>query len=235
MQRQTLMEQIQELRLRKAIRAVIQKKLLESKSTTKISDGSSHPQTGINVLETVLKKIIPSLEDAYKSLTTDKEQRLSFRVHILNAVKNSLLPEEVNYNAGVEGDEKAELSEGIFDEVGDEAGINMNLKPEKFKDPSKFIPVRDADKPKEETDEDRLNKFTLKGTDETGRNFAIDAFKQVGQQIVKAYETLSDAQDKNTYFEYLLTNLKLYFDKFEDEMAGASLEEPESPNYQPVQ
>lgn len=233
MQRQTLIEQIQELRLRKAIRAVIQKKLLESKSTTKISDASSHPQTGINVLETVLKKIIPSLEDAYKSLTTDKEQRLSFRVHILNAVKNALLPEEVNYNAG--GSEQEELSEGLLDEVGDEAGINMEVKPEKYKDPSKFIPVRDADKPKEETEEDRINKFTLKGTDETGRNFAIDAFKQVGQQIVKAYETLSNAQDKNTYFEYLLTNLKLYFDKFEDEMAGASLEEPQSPNYQPVQ
>jgi len=233
MQRQTLIEQIQELRLRKAIRAVIQKKLLESKSTTKISDGSSHPQTGINVLENVLKKIIPSLEDSYKSLTTDKEQRLSFRVHILNAVKNALLPEEVNYNAG--SSEQEELSEGLLDEVGDEAGINMELKPEKYKDPSKFIPVRDADKPKEETDEDRINKFTLKGTDETGRNFAIDAFKQVGQQIVKAYETLSNAQDKNTYFEYLLTNLKLYFDKFEDEMVGASLEEPQSPNYQPVQ
>src|SRR5574343_114508 len=122
MQRQTLIEQIQELRLRKAIRAVIQKKLLESKSTTKISDASSHPQTGINVLENVLKKIIPSLEDAYKSLTTDKEQRLSFRVHILNAVKNALLPEEVNYNAG--GSEQEELSEGLLDEVGDEAGIN---------------------------------------------------------------------------------------------------------------
>lgn len=233
MQRQTLIEQIQELRLRKAIRAVIQKKLLESKSTTKISDGSSHPQTGINVLENVLKKIIPSLEDSYKSLTTDKEQRLSFRVHILNAVKNALLPEEVNYNAG--SSEQEELSEGLLDEVGDEAGINMEVKPEKYKDPSKFIPVRDADKPKEETEEDRINKFTIKGTDETGRNFAIDAFKQVGQQIVKAYETLSNAQDKNTYFEYLLTNLKLYFDKFEDEMAGASLKEPNSPDYQPVQ
>lgn len=233
MQRQTLIEQIQEMRLRKAIRSIISKKLLESKSTTKISDGSSHPQTGINVLETVLKKVIPSLEDSYKSLTTDKEQRLSFRVHILNAVKNALLPEEVNYNAG-EGSEG--LSEGLMlDEVGDLDGINLELKPEKYKDPSKFIPVRDADKPKEETDEDRINKFTLKGTDETGRNFAIDAFKQVGQQMIKAYETLSNPNDKNTFFEYLLTNLKLYFDKFEEEISGVSLKEPESPNYQPVQ
>lgn len=234
MQRQTLIEQIQEMRLRKAIRSIINKKLLESKSTTKISDGSLHPQTGINVLETVLKKIIPSLEDAYKSLTTDKAQRLSFRVHILNAVKNALLPEEINYNAG--GSSEEELSEGLMlDEVGDLDGINLELKPEKYKDPSKFIPVRDADKPKEETDEDRIKKFTLKGTDETGRNFAIDAFKQVGQQIIKAYETLSNPSDKNTFFEYLLTNLKLYFDKFEEEISGASLKEPESPNYQPVQ
>ena len=33
------------------------------------------------------------------------------------------------------------------------------------------------------------------------------------------------------FYDYLLTNLKLYFDKFEDELAP-SLEEPTTPEYE---
>ena len=33
------------------------------------------------------------------------------------------------------------------------------------------------------------------------------------------------------FYDYLVTNLKLYFDKFEDELAG-KLEEPTTPEYE---
>ena len=36
----------------------------------------------------------------YKSLTTDNEQRVSFRSHIINAVVNTLTPAKVNIAAG---------------------------------------------------------------------------------------------------------------------------------------
>ena len=45
--------------------------------------------TGINVLEDLLKKIIPQLEIDYRMMTTADEQRESFRAHIVNAVINN--------------------------------------------------------------------------------------------------------------------------------------------------
>ena len=57
-----------------------------------ISDVHPHRSTGINTLEDVLKKAIPTLRMDYKRLTTDKKQRDSFRSHILNAVVDSLAP-----------------------------------------------------------------------------------------------------------------------------------------------
>ena len=55
--------------------------------------------TGINVLEDLLKKIIPQLEIDFRQLTTDEEQRKSYRAHIINAVIASLTPKELNTSA----------------------------------------------------------------------------------------------------------------------------------------
>ena len=54
-------------------------------------DPAPNKSTGINVLEQLLKKIVPVLEDDYKSLTTNSDQRQSFRSHILNAVVNTVI------------------------------------------------------------------------------------------------------------------------------------------------
>ena len=55
--------------------------------------------------------------------------------------------------------------------------------------------------------------------DETGRNFAEEAFDKVEKVISDAYMMLSDQKDQELYYDYLLTNLMLYFDKFEDDLA----------------
>ena len=47
--------------------------------------------------------MIPTLRTDYKRLTTSKEQRDSFRAHIVNAIKKSLLPSLVN-DKYVQGD-----------------------------------------------------------------------------------------------------------------------------------
>ena len=62
--------------LRKLVRATI---LSEAKNTA-----IPHRSTGINVLEDLLKKIIPQLEPEYRKLTTSQEQRESFRAHIVS-------------------------------------------------------------------------------------------------------------------------------------------------------
>jgi hypothetical protein len=49
--------------------------------------------------------------------------------------------------------------------------------------------------------------------------------------MLDSWEVLSNADDKELFYDYLLTNLKLYFDKFEDELK-ANLPEPTTPEYE---
>ena len=72
-----------------------------------------HQSTGINVLEELLKKIIPIIEIEYKQLTTDPKQRESFRAHIVNAIQNALAPTKA-----IKGD--SEMAPGDVPEVPEE-------------------------------------------------------------------------------------------------------------------
>ena len=91
-------------------REILQNLILEAAVDEPEKD--PHPATGINVLEDLLKKIIPILEDDFKVLTTNEEQRNSFRAHIIHAVRNTLAPVRSNDNAGKEEGE-TELNEGM--------------------------------------------------------------------------------------------------------------------------
>ena len=66
--------------------------------------------------------------------------------------------------------------------------------------------------------------------DLTGRNVAYESFKQVESQIIDHYELLSDPDDQEMFYDYLIANLKLYFDKFEEELDG-SVDEPTNQAY----
>ena len=65
---------IKEDKLRRAIR-----QLISEGTATSDNDPAPHRSTGINVLEDLLKKIIPVLEIDFKKLTTSTDQRNSFR------------------------------------------------------------------------------------------------------------------------------------------------------------
>jgi hypothetical protein len=177
--------------------------------------------TGINVLEELLKKIIPVLEVDYKSLTTNDEQRVSFRSHIINAVINTLTPAKVNTAAGSEEASIEQDLQEIEIEVGDEAD-------------EKFIDIRTDSERKADDDEDDADPRDDFGAgiegDETGRNMAFQSFKKVESSIIDSYELLSDAEDQELYYDYLIANLKLYFDKFEEELSS-SVEEPTNQAY----
>ena len=67
---------LEESRLRNVIRSLIQE------VSADVPDEQPQRATGINVLEDTLKVVIPIVEDAYKALTTSKEQRES----LLNAI-----------------------------------------------------------------------------------------------------------------------------------------------------
>ena len=197
----------------KELRSVI-RRLLEGQSA--VASVAKHESTGINTLEDLLKNsnLLSVLETGYKSLTTDKQQRDSYRAHILNAVEKSLAPEESRKEAGAD----AEL-----EPVEEEIDISISDKPE---DDPAFIDVEDkVEEPVEEPDE--REEFGLDGADKTGRNRAYDDFQDIEKNILVAYDNLDNPKDIQMFEEYLLKNLALYFDKFEGELS-TSPEEPEA-------
>ena len=209
----------EEIELRKIIRSLLaqeSKTLLEG--STPDNDPTPNKSTGINVLEDLLKKIVPVLEDDYKLITTSEEQRNSFRAHIIQAIVSTLTPVEVN-NAAGDG-EKPSLEEEIEIDIGDS-------------DEDKFIDIRpDSEKEAEKEPEDPRVEFGkgLEGQDETGRNMAYNTFKKIQSNIIDAYELLSNEEDQELFYDYLIANVKLYFDKFEKELS-ATVSEPTNQAY----
>jgi len=197
---------LEENRFRKIVRTLIKEAI-----SADVADEQPQRSTGINVLEGLLKNVIAIVEDDYKSLTTSKEQRDSFRAHILNAVDNSLKPVEVTMDAEQDLDLEEEVS--------------MDIDVEE----DKFIPVRDQDKETEEDTEEE-NFRNIEGMDVTGRNFAAVTYNKIENQVLDAYESLADKDDRELFHDYLLTNFKLYFDRFEEELQPTAVE-PESPDY----
>ena len=251
------------------LRQIIRSLLKESD----ISDVHPHRSTGINVLEDLLKKMIPTVRTDYKRLTTSLEQRESFRAHFMNAIKKSLLPSLVNdkFVQGGEGASGMMLSQpeddGVTDiapkpefeaEVDDMAEVRwsgndtdfngkrddeleeqfedelleaeIDIAIEDDPDPAKKI---DAGLGDEEPDEEEefASGLEATGLDATGRNMAFTSFKKVQQYILDAYDLLRDPKDKKVFVDYLITNMKLYLDKFEDELATGG-EEVTTPEYE---
>jgi hypothetical protein len=109
-------------------------------------------------------------------------------------------------------------------DINEEIDINIDDP----KDDPDFIDIDDDDGQEAEDPEE---KFAVTGEDETGRNFAYQSWNKIEVSVLDAYETLSEDNDRQTFFDYLLTNLKLYFDKFEDELK-INLEEPTTDEYE---
>jgi len=59
---------------------------------------------------------------------------------------------------------------------------------------------------------------------------AYQSFKKIESSIIDSYELLSDPEDQELFYDYLIANLKLYFDKFEGELSG-DVEEPTNQAY----
>ena len=209
----------EEIRLRNIIRMLL-----------KEEEGMGDESTGISFLRRDLDKILPELEDAYTSLKTTVDQRKSYRTHILNAIQNLITVSDTNFNAtpDKDPDEKAiGVSEVLDVKIGDEQPdprkrLDIGLNPEE----------PEAEK---ETEEDKENKeledFAIAGQDRTGAVKALRSMKQIENVIIKTYSGLFDQNDRDLYSDYLITNLQLYFDEFEEDMQ-ALVPEPENPDYE---
>jgi hypothetical protein len=138
------------------------------------------------------------------------------------------------YRQGSEtGEPSALLSEptgdaSVSDELDelDEAEIELSEVDVDISDEEKKIPVEKDDEP---SPEEQFGSG-LEDMDETGRNMAYTSFRKVSQYMLDAYDSLANPKDKEIFLDYLVTNLKLYFDKFESELAS-TVEEPTTPEY----
>lgn len=215
----------------RSLRKTIRKMLRETQDTTQ------HNSTGLNALEKLLSSIIPIIETGYKDLKTDENQRKSFKSHILRGIQNLLSTASVYFNADKKTDNQAPTAGGTAPALESPSAVGIKLKEQDIEnaDPNKpesdpqFI---DIDKKAKAEKPNPLNAFqTVQGEDLTGRNFALETFKKVQKQILETYSLLSNEEDRETFYDYLITNTKLYFDKFEDELK-ATAEEPTTPEYE---
>jgi len=199
----------EELKFRKIIRKLIVE--------TAVDDEEVQETTGMGELRRVLKEIIPIIEREYRKLTTTIEQRLSFRTHIVKGVQNILAPERaMDKESESPVMAMTELDISVTDADGDG-----------------FIDVRGTrEEEEEELEEPDEGEYEAEDTDDTGRNFATRLLKKIENQVLAGYNSLGDQQDKSDYYDFMLTNLKLHMDDFEDELKADLSPEPTTPEYE---
>jgi len=226
--RQLKSKQREELRLEnqnfRRLRREIRKVLREKQDTTQ------HNSTGLNALEKLLNSIVPILEVGYKDLKTDVSQRTSFKAHIVRGIQNLLSTADLYSRVDDEITGDVAPQEEPQEQLEEEDGVDVKLTPEKN---PKFIDIDKDKKDKEQQQQnDPMNAFQpVEGEDLTGRNFALETFKKIQKQILETFSLLSDEKDRDIFYRYLITNVKLYFDKFETELQ-ATPEEPTTPEYE---
>ena len=223
-------QQTQMLAEEKRLRKVIRKLLKEE-------EGQGDESTGISYLRRDLKKIIPELEGGYKALRSKKEQRDSYRAHIIGALKDIILRGDTNFNAKSDGDAIADGVDAPID-----SGLNEEIDvkiadSEDFPDPEKKLDIG-REKPEElqavedDNEENKeLDDFSIEGEDKTGAAAALTSMKQIEKVVINTYSTLYDPTDRELYADYLVTNTQLYFDEFEKELQ-AIIPEPENPEHE---
>lgn len=258
---------LQETKIRNIIRGIL------LKEASDVNFETMSQSTGINVLRGTIKKVSGILQRSYMTMTSSKEQRESFRAHILRNVVDLFIRVDLlsdNDEAG-EGEQvvaqakadsktepkalpkeptapaeeepakgKEELEEEIDVDVDDD-DEDVDAKPaapvaspdQKGADPGNFAQLDKAQ-------EQDLNKqvkakefIKLPGEDPTGRNIASETFPLISTSIAEDYAILSLQKDKEDYKNYMLANLKAYFDQYEQKIA-ANVSEPYSPEYEKV-
>jgi|TARA_A100001011_G_scaffold399575_1_gene508920 hypothetical protein len=220
--KQNIITENKEVNEEQKLRQLIRTLIVEAK---KDLEDTPYSSTAINLLEDLLKQILPNLESEYKTLTTAKAQRDSFRAHLVNAVSNLIETEKIN-KAGGEAAVEDELLD--LDEAELEEDVDLKVSDVDAGAEEKFIDIESEPQVEEEPEEE--DNFGLEGQDETGRALAKEAFNNIEKNIAETYAILHDERDEELFEDYLVTNLKLYFDKWEEELG--TVVEPTTDEYE---
>lgn len=214
---------LQEHQLRLHLRNIIfeQSVILEQEDPTT----DIHDSTGINTLKELLKNtsVLSTVRDVYMGITTEPEQRKSFRAHIIQWIKDTLAP--INLN------DTESLDQPAADAISEDMGIDILGVETNPDDLDKFIPASDgSEKQKKKKNDDDDELAVLSGEDTTGRNKAKRIYGNIETSIIDYYGELDNPKDQEMFYDYLIANMKLYFDKWEN-MMSSSLQEPDSEEY----
>ena len=240
------------------LKAHIKKMLEEQKQYLTEADIADTPtrSTGTNKLVTTLKIILKTIESSYKSLTTNKAQRDSFKKYYIAAVLDSLAPQDLLSGEDIQesvlkvAPTKPQIV-STTEDVVPVSPLNEIDEFESMKDPSKFIDITGEDeKKRKEQEKEKTNaekkqeKLKLahdekaskpfpeiEGLDETGRDEATDCYKKTIDAVIRAYRRLHAPEDRKVFKDFLITNLLLYVDRWENDIAQ-SLPDITTPEYE---
>lgn len=205
---------LEEHQLRMQLRDII---LEQSLNETEDPTVDIHDNTGINTLKDLMKNtnVLSTLREVYKTLTTDVNQKQSFRAHIIKWVEDTLAPVKLN---------DTDKAEDLAEEVGvDIEGVNDNM----------FIDAADgSEKDQPEVGDEENTMQAISGEDTTGRNKAERVYPTIEKSIIDYYGELDNPEDQEMFYDYLIANLKLYFDKWDSEMSTTAPEEPTNDEYE---
>ena len=285
-------QKIEEITLRKHVRGLLNKKYKKLNEENKLRlmirglineaaiEDTPSRSTGINKLVSALKIVLPTIERAYKSLTTSSEQRDSYKRHLVKAFIDTLSPQDAISGVGDGGEEGVEPL--TTEEPAGMEPIAAELPPAGEESPfegEEEIPLQEqadpvADSPEgidievaggagdedpfrtkeddeatakteeegKETEKKRKKEAfkdvegeekdfpALPGLDETGRDEAVDIYKKTIDAVIRTYRRLHSDRDKAHFKDYLITNLLLYFDKWESDIGGVP--ELSTPEYE---
>jgi len=206
-EKKILVEAAMEEELRILVRGMI------NEVQSAVSTIAIHDNTGLNALEDLFKNtnLLSVFERGYKSLTSNKDQRESYLAHWLSGLKKMLKPEEELKVA----DQKLDIEKGN-DEGSVDLSEDIDVAVSDPKDDPAFI---DVEEPEAISDEEMEKEgITVPGLDKTGRNKAFADIKHIEKTTLKTFDELDDAGDREPFEEYLLKNLFLYADVYENEL-----------------
>ena len=266
--KERLEEQFKQALNKNKLRSIVRTILLQE--ATDVNTDTHTRSTGINVLATTLKLVIPVIKQGYEQLTSSPDQRLSFRAHVIQNAINTLVRVDLTTGSDEErraGDQEreevvmpdnpevatdeAEFEEPVEEPVEEPLAEDVVVEQEEDDievkvgdDEDKFIDIEDKP-PEVEPESPKGASNVAKAVsgkkefvqigylDDTGMEMAQRTFPKVQKQIADGYAMLSLKKDKEDYADFLVANLKMYFDQFDQE-ENVTLAEPTSPEYEKV-
>jgi len=218
----TIASILEEHQLRLQLRDII---LEQSLNEAEDPTTDVHDNTGINTLKDLMKNtnVLSTLREVYKTLTTDEDQKRSFRAHIIMWVQDTLAPVKLN-----DTDSESGAAQDI--NLNEEVGIDIEgVDAEKFIAGDGIKDGSEKDEIPEPEEEEKMK--PIDGEDTTGRNKAERVYPTIEKSIVDYYSELDNASDQEMFYDYLIANLKLYFDKWDGEMSKG-VTEPTNDEYE---